>query len=513
MELVMTALRRLLPALLIAAFTAAAFTTASAQQRPPTSGERPQRGERAAPTGPGVLRLLPADTVSEHTIEVAGRKLAYTATAGTLSLYKQTGERMAAIFYTAYVAKNAGANRPLTFAFNGGPGAASAFLHLGLVGPRILSFGASGRDPAAARLIDNPDTWLAFTDLVLVDPIGTGWSRAAKPGGGSDFWGVEADASSLAKFVALYAAKKNRIGSPKYILGESYGGFRAAKIARALQNEQSMFLAGIIMMSPMLDGAFQFGGNRFALGAALQLPSLVAAELGRQEKFSKAALAAAERFAMTDYLTTLAGAPPTGEAARKFYAKVADLTGLPVDVVTRSRGFVGNAYVKHLRSAEGKLVSRYDASFAIDDPFPERDSGRGPDPVLDGFVRAYGSAFVAYAREELGFKTEITYQLLASEVTRKWDWGGHHHAQPSVTDDLRVLLALDPSFRLMVAHGYSDLVTPYGVSRYLLEHLPPRSGPDRVLLRTYRGGHMFYTEAQSRHAFTADAKALIEAKR
>jgi carboxypeptidase C (cathepsin A) len=511
-EHVMAAHRRLLPALMVAAVAALAFTTAFAQEHPPTSGERPQHKERAAP-GPGVLRLLPADAVSEHAIDVGGRKLAYTATAGTLSLYEQSGERMAAIFYTAYVAKNAAPNRPLTFVFNGGPGAASAFLHLGLVGPRILSFGPSGRDPAAAKLVDNPDTWLAFTDLVLVDPIGTGWSRAAKPDGGSDFWGVESDASSLAKFIALYAAKNNRIGSPKYILGESYGGFRAAKIARALQREQSMFLSGIVMMSPMLDGALQFGGNRFALGAALQLPSLVAAELDRQEKFSKPALAAAERFAMTDYLTTLAGPPPTGETARKFYAKVADLTGLPVDVVTRSRGYVGDAYVKHLRSAEGKVVSRYDASFAIDDPFPERESGRGPDPVLDGFVRAYGSAFVAYARQELGFKTEITYQLLARDVTRKWDWGGHHRAQPSVTDDLRVLLALDPSFRLMVAHGYSDLVTPYAVSRYLLDHLPPRSGPERVFLHLYRGGHMFYTDAQSRHAFTADAKTLIEAKR
>lgn len=508
----MSAVRRCLLALTIVVVAVPAL----AQDRPHRSGgERPQQSERAAPA-PGVLRLLPRDSVSEHSIEVGGRKLAYTATAGTLSFYNQSGERLAAVFYTAYVAKNADKNartdRPVTFVFNGGPGAASAFLHLGLVGPRIVQFGDTGREPAKARLVDNPDTWLDFTDLVVIDPIGTGWSRAAKPDGGSDFWGVREDASSLAKFIALYAAKNGRIGSPKYILGESYGGFRAAKVARALQREQSMFVSGILMLSPMLEGAFQYGGYRFALGAALQLPSVVATELDRRESFSKEALAKAERFAMTEYLTTLAGPAPTGETARKFYAKLAALTGLPVETVTRTRGFVRDAYVNHLRSAEGKVVSHYDATYAIDDPFPERSSDHSPDPVLDGIVRAYGSVFVAYAREELGFKTPMTYALLPHEVTRKWDWGRSRQSA-SVNDDLRVLLALDPSFRLLVAHGYSDLVTPYGTSRYVLDHLPPSNGPDRAALRLYRGGHMFYTEARSRRAFTADAKAMIAAGR
>ena len=266
---------------------------------------------------------------STASIIAGGGKLDYTATAGTFSLFDQSGERSAAIFYTAYVAKPAGqANRPVTFVFNGGPGAASAFLHLGLVGPRLAQFGPDGRDAAKVRLIDNPDTWLAFTDLVLIDPVGTGWSRAAKSDGSEAFWGVRADAESMAKVVALYVAKNARVSSPKFLLGESYGGFRAAKVARALQDEQGISVNGILMLSPMLEGSFQFGGNRFALGAALQLPSLAAAEMERKGTFSKEALAQAEHFALTDYLSALAGPPLQGDAAKAFYARVAAMTGL-----------------------------------------------------------------------------------------------------------------------------------------------------------------------------------------
>jgi carboxypeptidase C (cathepsin A) len=483
-------------------FLLLAAAPALAQEQPAKPGADPR---------PGVLRLLPADAVSEKEIEVSGRKLAYTATAGTLSLYEQSGELSAAIFYTAYTAKNAVPNRPITFVFNGGPGAASAFLHLGLVGPKIADFGPDGRDAAAARLRTNAETWLEFTDLVLIDPVGTGWSRPAKSDGGSAFWGVNRDAQALAKTVALYLARNGRLSSPKYLLGESYGGFRAAKLARALQREQGILVSGIVMVSPMLEGAFQFGGKNFALGAALYLPSLAATELERRGALTPAALAEAERFAMTDYLTTLAGPPPQGEAARSFYDRVAQLTGLPADALAKSRGFITDAQVKQWRAGEQKVVSHYDASFAIDDPFPESSSDRSVDPVLDGFVRALGSAFVAYARDDLGYKTDITYTLLASDISGKWEWqeGGGRRQQASVADDLRVLLALDPSFRLLVAHGFSDLVTPYGVSRYVLDHLPV-GAPDRTRLKLYRGGHMFYFDDGARRAFTADARNFYQ---
>jgi carboxypeptidase C (cathepsin A) len=437
-------------------------------------------------------------------------KLAYTATAGTFALFDQSGERSAEIFYTAFVVKsaNAAAARPVTFVFNGGPGAASAFLNLGMVGPRIAEFGLNGHDGSKVRLIDNPDTWLPFTDLVLIDPVGTGWSRAAKPDDNRGFWSVHSDAQSMAKVIALYVAKNGRANSPKFILGESYGGFRAAKVARALQSEQGIVASGVLMLSPTLEGAFQFGGDRFALGAALQLPSLAAAELERKDAFSQQALADAEHFAITDYLTTLAGPPLQGEAAKSFYARVANMTGLPVDIIAQSNGFIPDAYVKSLDAGKHKIVSHYDATFASDDPYPTSPVARGPDPILDGLVRAYGGAFVGYARDELGFKTDMTYNLLASDVSGKWDWE-QGRGQASVTDDLRVLLALTPSFRLMIAHGYSDMVTPYAISRYVLDHLPTFEG--RATLKLYRGGHMFYLDPSSRKAFTADARPIYAA--
>lgn len=482
----------------------AARSSTSAQHQDTSHQDSPHaKGDR----GGGVLDLLPADAVSDHTLDLDGHKLAYTATAGTLNLYDQNGQRSAAVFYTSYVAKDRNADRPITFVFNGGPGAASAFLNLGLVGPRRLDFGPTERDGANAKLVDNPQSWLAFTDLVLIDPIGTGWSRTAKADDAKNFYGVRQDAQSIAKVIALYLSHQGRTGSPTYLLGESYGGFRAAKVATALSDQQGIIASGIVMLSPLLDGALTFGGNRLALGAALQLPSLAAAELERRNAFSLKDQQAAEHFALTDYLTTLAGPAPTGPNADAFYQRVADITGLPLDVIRKRRGFIRDAYVKHLRGGEHALVSHYDVTLVAPDPSPESDSAHSSDPVLDGFVRAYGGAFASYARNELGFKTEMTYTLLADGVNGRWDWGSGGRAMANVTDDLRQLLAVNPAFRVMIAGGYSDLVTPYAASKYVVDHLPDTL-TDRVSFKVYRGGHMLYTHAPSRNAFTADAKAF-----
>lgn len=497
--------KRLLAAL---AVLSCLLTPAVADDAPSHSPSKPAL---EASSDAGVLGLLPADATTEHTLDIDGRKLAYTATAGTLNLFDQSGKRSAAVFYTSYVAKyaprNGGSKRPITFVFNGGPGAASAFLHLGLVGPKILDFGPSERDGANAKLIDNPHSWLDFTDLVLIDPIGTGWSRAAKADDAKNFYGVRQDAQTIAKSIALYLAHSGRTPSPVYLLGESYGGLRAVKVAGALSEDQGIVVSGIVMLSPLIDGSLIFGADRDALRAALHLPSLAASELERRNAFTAKNVAAAEQFALTEYLTTLAGPPATGAVAKAFYDRVAEMTGLPVDVVTKSRGFVRDAYVKHLRGKDGAIVSRYDVTLAAPDPYPESDAAHGDDPVLDGFVRAYGGAFANYARNDLGFKTEMTYALLANDVNGKWDWGKGGRSQVSASDDIRQLLATDPSFRLMIAHGYSDLVTPYAAGKYVVDHLPENLA-GRVTFRVYRGGHMLYTRASSRAAITTDAKAF-----
>jgi carboxypeptidase C (cathepsin A) len=495
-------------ALILLPVSAWAQDTARSPASAPHQDASHQDSSRAkGDRGGGVLDLLPADAVSDHTLDLDGHKLAYTATAGTLNLYDQSGQRSAAVFYTSYVAKDQRADRPITFVFNGGPGAASAFLNLGLVGPRRLDFGPTERDGANAKLVDNPQSWLAFTDLVLIDPVGTGWSRTAKADDAKNFYGVRQDAQAIAKTIALYLSHQGRNGAPTYLLGESYGGFRAAKVASALSDEQGIIVSGIVMLSPLLDGALTFGGNRLALGAALQLPSLAAAELERRNAFSLKDQQAAERFALTDYLTTLAGPTPSGPSADAFYQRVADITGLPLDVIRKRRGFIRDAYIKHLRGSDHALVSRYDVTLAAPDPAPDSDSAHGDDPVLDGFIRAYGGAFASYARNELGFKTEMTYMLLADGVNGRWDWGSGGRAMASVTDDLRQLLAISPTFRMMIANGYSDLVTPYAASMYVVDHLPDTL-TDRVSFKVYRGGHMLYTHAPSREAFTTDVKAF-----
>jgi len=475
--------------------------------------DRPAKPEAGAEQHrSSVLALLPPDSVSEHVLDGRSRKIPYTATAGTLPIIDQNGERKASVFYTAYVAKDAEApGRPVTFVFNGGPGAASVYLHLGVAGPKILDFGPTGRDGAAARLRDNPDSWLDFTDLVLIDPIGSGWSRAAKADDTS-YYGVRPDAQVAAKIIALYLARNGRSTSPKYILGESYGGFRAMKVARTLQQDQGIVVSGIIMASPLIEGGYVFGGgDRYSLGCALQLPSVVAAELERNNGFSAQAIAEAERFAMTDYLATLAGPPPKADAAQTFYGRIAGMTGLPTELVARARGCVRNAYLKHRRETQREVLSLYDATVASPDPYPESESRRGPDPVLDGFTRALGVAFVGYARDQLGFKTDMTYAVLNHEVSGKWEWErGSRGTPPSISDDIREFLSLNPSFRLLVVHGYSDLVTPYAVSRYVLDHMPELGDPDRVQLKVYPGGHMFYFAERSRLDFTRDARALYQ---
>lgn len=488
-----------------ALFFALLVTSAPGQeQRDPPQGQDAQSG---------IFSLIPPDSVSEHSLRFHGKTLPYSATMGTLDLFGQNGERSAKIFYTAYVANDRLIDRPLTFVFNGGPGAASAYLHLGLVGPRILEFGPRQDDGTRPSLKDNPDSWLAFTDLVLIDPVGTGWSRAASNEDAKSFYGVRQDAESLAKTVALYTQKNGRLPSPKYLVGESYGGFRVAKVASALKDKQGILVSGIIMVSPMIEGRFLWGADEDPLATALRLPSLAAAALERKNAFDPTLVDEAERFAMSDYLVALAGPSPKGATADALYARISALTGIPQQEVSRTRGFIGDIYAKQSAGA-GRVVSPYDAAYSVVDAYPDAATSRNDDPVLDGYTRAYGAAFVAYARGELGFKTDMTYTLLNEEVNRRWEWnsgrGADSRAAASAATNIRDLLSVIPQFRVMVSHGYSDTLTPYGFSKYVLDHLPSSLGAGRVKLDLYRGGHMFYTAPESRAAFSQNTRRFYE---
>ncbi|HVJ56087.1 MAG TPA: peptidase S10 [Aliidongia sp.] len=460
-------------------------------------------------TGSALLDLLPADSTTQHTLQLGGQKLAYSATAGTLTLRDDKGESSARIFYVSYVMQGGDPKtRPVSFYFNGGPGAGMAYLHLGAAGPVTLELATPETDGGHAKLADNPDSWLPFTDMVFIDPVGTGYSRAAKPEEAQkDFWGVKQDAASIAKAISLWLGRNGRMASPKFLIGESYGGVRSIKLARDLQREESVIVNGIVMVSPLIEGALLNDSENDILGHALHLPSFVAAALERRHAFDPQAVEEAYKYALGDYLTTLAGPLPDGDAGKAFYGKIATMTDIPVETVARHAGRLPWT-ASDIRRRDGELRSVYDYTLGIADPYPGGD-GRLVDPVLVGYGRAYGAAFSGYVADTLGFKTELTYELLSEEVNARWDRYNDGGAPTSAVGDLRELLALNPSLHVLIAHGYFDVLTAFGVSRWLIDHL--HAGRDRVELKLFPGGHMLYTRPGSRAGLKEAAASLIAA--
>jgi carboxypeptidase C (cathepsin A) len=499
-------------ALLLLSFLIAGSPALQAQE---PRHEPPAQSQSSPAASQPHRTLLPPDSVTQHKIALGGHDLAYTATAGTIALKSSQGETRAEIFYTSFtVAQNGGgAHRPVTYLFNGGPGAASAYLDIGAVGPRALAMGTNGAVPAAgAGVVDNPDTWLPFTDLVFIDPVGTGWSRATdEDKTAKEFWGVSQDLDAMAEVIRLHLAKTGRSGAPIYLAGESYGGFRAARLARDLATDQGIAVAGIVMVSPVIEFGLMYGGALDPLPAALRLPSFAAAHMGAAA-LDPGALAPIEQFALNDYLVALAAGPRGGDAQDAVYRKVAELTGLDEAHIARWRGRIPlEAYLRAARSRDGRIISRYDAGVSSVDPNPGSDEGHD-DPVLDATIAPFTGAFVSYARDELGFKTDQPFELLSRDVSRRWDWGGGRGAVRSLgaSDALRRALALDPRLKVMIAHGVADLQTPYMMSRYVKEQMPDGLG-ERVVLKLYAGGHMLYLHEPSRHRLRDDAATFYGA--
>lgn len=498
--------------------------------------------ERNAPSEHRGASFDAERSVTHHTLPQPGGPLAYTAVAEFLPLRDGAGEEASArVFTVSYTLDGSPKRRrPVAFIFNGGPGAASAYLQMGAIGPKVVAFDADGALPTPpAGLIDNPDSWLAFCDLVFVDPVGTGFSRAEAPqgdkakggrdaggqggpgqggggrdgGGGDDkrYWNVEADTRSMAEIVRLWLTRNERWESPKLLVGESYGGFRVAKLASALIDGPGIAVNGVIMISPVVDFSTIRGGG--LLASAFLLPSYAASAAadGRVSGTPEQAAKAAETFAMNGYLTGMAGLDYRGlDPARDFFAQVAHTIGLPPDMVTRNRGAVpAGVFARELLRDKGRVLSVYDGTFAIADPDP--GAARLPfDPFLQATVPLYTTAFASYARQDLGVRADAPYHLLSDRVNRDWQWP--RMRQPSAVDDLQAALALQPALRVLIVHGRTDLVTPYMASRWIAAHLelPPGEG-DRVMVTVHEGGHMLYTRPSSRAALAADARALVAA--
>lgn len=481
---------------------------------------QPAAGEPSAPTLPAGEEAasppLPPVAITQHTMHLAGAVLPYSAKAGMLPLRDAQGKALASIFYVAYVREPQQTRRPITFVFNGGPGAASAYLHLGAIGPKTVDVTAKGEllGPPP-RLVANDASWLDFTDLVFVDPVGTGYSRASTGKDEDDFWGVEQDTQSLADFIRLYLIDAGRMASPVFLAGESYGGFRAATITRALQKTGGISPSGLVLISPALEFALLHGEDYDPLPWALALPSFAAVNLESKGITGREALSGAlqeaERYALTDYLVALASGATRG--AETASDTVARLTGLPVEIVRRNFARIPpSTFIKEFDRANGQVLSRYDGSVSGPDPNPASSWPNGPDPVLDSTIPLWTGAFVQYAQDELLYKTDMAYRLLNRETRGKWDFGTSSTRQgyAGVLEDIQDARAANRALEVLIATGYTDLITPYLAPAYLVNQLSPLEGASPITVEAYAGGHMLYLRPDTRRILKRDVEAMYE---
>jgi carboxypeptidase C (cathepsin A) len=488
--------------------------------QPPTAAPSGQKsgatGGRAAatPASPATAEQhrLPGDSTTNQTLTLPERTLAFAATAGSIRLFDDKSEPQADIAYTAYQLDGADPlTRPVTFVFNGGPGAASAWLQLGSLGPWRLAINADAVSSSTSPNIQpNAETWLDFTDLVFIDPVGTGYSRFIATGEDvrKRFFSVEGDVSSIAVTIRRWLEKSSRLLSPKFVVGESYGGIRGPKIVRNLQTQQGVGVKGLILVSPVLDFR-EFSGSSL-LQYVWSLPSMAAVAREAKGAVSRADMADVERYARGDFLVDLIKGEADAEATTRLADKVSALTGIDQAVSRRLAGrFEVSEFRREYDRKSGKVTGRYDASVSGLDPYPDSSSFHFGDPSGEPLAAPLTSAVVDLTTRKLNWRPDGSYQLLSGTVERGWDFG-RGLTPPESISQLRQILALDPKLKVLVAHGLFDLATPYFGSKILLDQLPDYASPERVKLVVYPGGHMFYSRDASRQAFRDEAQAMMK---
>jgi len=491
---------------------------------PPATASQPSAapsGQKAAPSSSrgntaaaasGETRRLPEDSTTRQTITVNGRTLALSATAGSLRLFNGRGEPSADIAYTAYQLDGTDPrSRPVTFFFNGGPGASSAYLQLGCAGPWRLSIEGEGAIPSASPdLKPNAETWLDFTDLVFIDPVDTGYSRFVSTDEDvrKRFFSVDGDVNALAVAIRRYLEKTDRLLSPKFVVSESYGGIRGPKIVRELQTEQGVGIRGLILISPLLDFR-EFGGTSL-LQYVISLPSMAAIARQAKQPVTRADMADVEAYARGDFLTDLIKGEADREATTRLADSVSALTGIDQAVARRLAGRLGiSEFRREFDRRDGKVAGRYDGSVLGFDPDPDSSEGHFGDPSGDPLIAPLTSAAVDLTTRTLNWRPDGPYHLLNGSVERSWDFGRGINPAQSISE-LRKILALDPTLKLLVGHGLFDLATPYFGSKIWLDQLPAYASADRVKLMVNPGGHMFYSREGSRQAFRSEAEALMK---
>ena len=463
------------------------------------SAAKPAAGAEQFPAPPAVETT----SKTKHEITVNGKKIPYTATAGTLVLKKDDGKPWANIFYVAYTRDDVtdAAKRPLTFTFNGGPGSSSVWLHMGALGPKRVAMGPDGEQPAPPyHLVDNEDTALAFTDLVFIDPVTTGFSREAPGENPAQFHSFDGDLESVGEFIRLWTTRSQRWDSPKFLGGESYGTTRASALSQYLLQHHGIYLNGITLISSVLNFATILFAPGNDLPYILYLPSYTATawyhkklpkDLGDLEK----ALGESRRFASNEYTVALMKGDKLTAAERTTVARqLARLTGLSEEFVDEANLRISiSRFTKELMRKERRTVGRYDSRLEGVD-FDAAGENPDYDPSYASVQGAYTAAFNEYLSQELKYESDLPYEILTGKV-RPWSYKRFENQYVNTAEMMREAMSQEPNLKVMIANGYYDLATPFFATEYTVNHLgldPSLSG--HISLTYCEAGHMLYTK-------------------
>ena len=470
----------------------------------PANPQLPLPGTAVAP-----LNVVPVST--DHTITYHGAPLAYTATAGSLALKTDEGETDGSLFFVAYTKKGEDpSTRPITFVYNGGPGSSSVFVHLGTMGPRRVALNDDGTMPKPPfKLVDNQETWLASTDIVAVDAMGTGFSRPTSAENGRKFYGVQGDLDGFGRFIQTYLAKYRRYGSPIFLAGESYGGIRTAGLSGWLI-DRGVALNGAIIISGVENEITLNGGRGNDVPFMGYLPSFCATAWyhkrlsPRLEKSLDATLAECEKFTLGEYASALAAGSSLDAARQKAVAeKLSEYTGIPEDYIVKSHLRITPAqFFKQELREKGLVVGRYDARLTGEDASDLGDRAEF-DPSDAAVTPTFNSAINQYLTGELNLDVPERYRL--NNYGSGWDYGPGGRGYPDVSDSLRQAMQKNPHMKLLFVCGRYDLACPYFAQQFTVNHLDLR--PDqraRVSFDYYLSGHMVYIERGSREKLARD---------